>query len=74
VKLCCKSIALKNMHSGHRLREFRFQNEHQHLTGVKDRMATMELRDLVARGILVRIGKTGRGTRYAAKKPQKAQQ
>jgi len=74
VKLCCKSIALRKMYSGHRLPELRFQNEYQHLTGVKDRMATMELRDLVARGILVRIGKTRRGTRYAAKKQQKAQQ
>ncbi|GAB6050668.1 helix-turn-helix domain-containing protein [Hydrogenophilus islandicus] len=46
--------------------------EYQQLTGVKERMATMDLGDLVARGILVRIGKTGRGTRYAAKKPQKA--
>jgi ATP-dependent DNA helicase RecG len=62
------------MYGGHRLRELRFQNEYQQLTGVKERMATMELRDLVARGILVRIGKTGRGTRYAAKKLQKAQQ
>jgi Fic family protein len=62
------------MYSGYRLRELRFQNEYQHLTGVKDRMATMQLGDLVARGTLVRIGKTARGKRYAAKKPQKAQQ
>lgn len=67
MKLRCKSIALKNMYSGHRLREFRFQNEYQQLTGVEERMATLELGDLVARGTLVRIGKTRRGTRYTAK-------
>ena len=47
--------------------------EYQQLTGVKERMATVELGDLVDKGVLVRIGTTGRGTRYAARKPQKAQ-
>lgn len=47
--------------------------EYRELCGVKDRSATMELGDLVEKGILERIGTTGRGTRYAARKAQKAQ-
>lgn len=47
--------------------------EYRELTGVKERTATMELRELVEKGILERFGTTGRGTRYGAKKAQKAQ-
>ena len=42
--------------------------EYQELTGVKERTATSELGDLVKKGILIRIGTTGRGIRYAARK------
>ena len=48
--------------------------EYQELTGVKERTATSELGDLVKKGILIRIGTTGRGTRYAARKAQKPQE
>lgn len=47
--------------------------EYREVTGAKDRTATAELGTLVARGILERIGTTGRGTRYAARKAQKPQ-
>lgn len=47
--------------------------EYQELTGVKERTATAELSDLVERGIFERMGTTGRGARYVARKPQKAQ-
>ncbi len=47
--------------------------EYRELSGVKERTATMELGDLVEKGILERVGTTGRGTRYAARKAQKAQ-
>ena len=47
--------------------------EYRQLTGLKERMTTIELADLVKKGVLVRIGKTGRGTRYAVKKAQKEQ-
>lgn len=45
--------------------------EYQDLVGVKERTATLELGDLVDKGILQRLGTTGRGTRYAAVKTQK---
>jgi len=48
--------------------------EYQELTGVKERMATLDLGDLAKKGVLVRTGVTGRGTRYAATKAQKAQE
>ena len=47
--------------------------EYQELTGVKERTATSELGDLVKKGILIRIGTTGRGALYAARKAQKPQ-
>ena len=42
--------------------------EYQELTGARERTATLELGDLVEKGVLERIGTTGRGTRYAARK------
>ncbi|MDR7543524.1 MAG: ATP-binding protein [Armatimonadota bacterium] len=47
--------------------------EYRELTGAKERTATAELGDLVEKGVLERIGSTGRGTRYAARKAQMAQ-
>lgn len=47
--------------------------EYQALTGIKERLATMELNDLVNKNVLVKHGTTGRGTYYAALKAQKAQ-
>jgi ATP-dependent DNA helicase RecG len=47
--------------------------EYRQLTGAKERTATAELGDLVEKGLLERIGSTGRGTRYAARKAQMAQ-
>jgi len=47
--------------------------EYQELTGARERTATLELGDLVKKGVLDRIGTTGRGTRYAARKAQKPQ-
>ena len=47
--------------------------EYRTLAGVKERMATLDLKELVDRGILVRLHKTGRGTRYAAIKAQNPQ-
>ena len=47
--------------------------EYQDLTGARERTATLELGDLVKKGVLDRIGTTGRGTRYAARKAQKPQ-
>jgi ATP-dependent DNA helicase RecG len=47
--------------------------EYQDLTGAKERTATLDLGDLVEKGILERVGTTGRGTRYAARKTQKPQ-
>lgn len=46
--------------------------EYQVIAGVKERLATMELTDLVNKNILQKIGVTGRGTYYAAIKTQKA--
>jgi len=47
--------------------------EYRAIAGVKERMATLDLKGLVDRGILVRLRKTGRGTRYAATNAQNAQ-
>jgi ATP-dependent DNA helicase RecG len=47
--------------------------EYRALAGVKERMATLDLKELVDRGVLVRLRKTGRGTRYAATKAQNTQ-
>ena len=45
--------------------------EYQKVAGVKERLATMEINDLVNKGILQKFGTTGRGTYYAALKPHK---
>ncbi len=47
--------------------------EYQKLAGVKERTATADLGELAEKGVLERVGSTGRGTRYAARKAQKAQ-
>lgn len=39
-------------------------SEYQQLTGAEKRTASRDLSDLVERGILERVGATGRGTRY----------
>jgi ATP-dependent DNA helicase RecG len=39
-------------------------SEYQQLTGAEKRTASRDLSDLVNRGILERVGATGRGTRY----------
>ncbi len=38
--------------------------EYQEFTGIKERMAVMDLNDLVKKGVLIRAGKVGRGLRY----------
>jgi len=48
--------------------------EYQELTGIKERLATMELNDLVSKGIVDKHGITGRGTYYAVAKAQKPQE
>lgn len=45
--------------------------EYQGIAGVKERLATIELNDLVNKNVLQKIGVTGRGTYYAAVKAQK---
>lgn len=45
--------------------------EYQELTGVKERLATMELTDMVNKNILNRHGVTGRGTYYTLTTPRK---
>ena len=47
-------------------------SEYRKLTGVKERTATAEMGVLVDKGVFERVGSTGRGTRYAARKAQKA--
>ena len=47
--------------------------EYQKLTGIKDRLATIELNDMVDKKVLEKFGTTGRGTYYALEKAQKAQ-
>jgi len=47
--------------------------EYQKITGIKDRLATIELNDMVNKEILERFGTTGRGTYYSLRKMQKAQ-
>jgi predicted HTH transcriptional regulator len=42
--------------------------EYQELTGVTDRTVLREFNDLVAKGVLEKIGKTGRGTHYILKR------
>lgn len=42
-------------------------SEYQRLTGAEKRTASRDLSDLVERGILERVGATGRGTRYRLK-------
>jgi predicted HTH transcriptional regulator len=45
--------------------------EYQKITGIKDRIATMELNDLVSKNLLERVGTTGRGTFYILNKAAK---
>jgi len=47
--------------------------EYQKIADVKERLATMELNDLVNKKIFQKFGTTGRGTFYAALKAQKPQ-
>jgi ATP-dependent DNA helicase RecG len=47
--------------------------EYQGIYGVKERLASIELTDLVNKGVFVKLGTTGRGTFYAVPKTQKAQ-
>ena len=47
--------------------------EYRELTGIKDRLATIELNDMVDKKILKKFGTTGRGTYYSLGKAQKAQ-
>ncbi|MGB9929831.1 MAG: RNA-binding domain-containing protein [Methanosarcina sp.] len=50
--------------------------EYQQVGEIKDRLATMELKDLIDKGIFEKIGSTGKGTHYImnpALKPQKPQ-
>ena len=46
--------------------------EYQEVTGVKERFATTELKELVNRGIFEKYGTTGKGVYYAIVKAQKA--
>ncbi len=47
--------------------------EHQELAGVSKRTASPDLDDLVQRGILERVGETGKETYYVLKGPQRGQ-
>jgi ATP-dependent DNA helicase RecG len=47
--------------------------EYQIINGIKERMATIELNELVEKGIFQKFGKTGKGTFYTILKQQKAQ-
>jgi ATP-dependent DNA helicase RecG len=38
--------------------------EYQELTGVSRQMATIELKDLVGKGVFLKVGKAGRGIAY----------
>lgn len=49
-------------------------NQYRELAGVKDRTAAADLADLVKRGLLERLGRTGRGTHYSAVNPQNPRQ
>lgn len=40
--------------------------EYQGIAGIKERLATIELNDIVSKKILQKFGTTGRGTYYAA--------
>jgi len=46
--------------------------EYQEITGIKERFATIELNEIVNKGIFEKYGTTGRGTYYAVVKAQKA--
>lgn len=48
--------------------------EYQEIADVKERLATIELNDLVGKGIFEKYGTTGRGTYYAVVKAQKTQE
>jgi len=48
--------------------------EYQQLCGIKERLTTIELNDLVSKGIFEKHGTTGRGTYYTAGKAQKPQE
>jgi ATP-dependent DNA helicase RecG len=48
--------------------------EYQQLCGIKERLTTTELNDLVSKGIFEKHGTTGRGTYYTAAKAQKPQE
>lgn len=45
--------------------------EYQKITGIKDRIASMELNDLVSKSLLDKVGTTGRGTYYILNKAAK---
>jgi len=47
--------------------------QYRGLAGVKDRTAAADLADLVSRGLLQRVGTTGRAARYTAANPQNPQ-
>ncbi|GAB6274709.1 MAG: helix-turn-helix domain-containing protein [Peptococcaceae bacterium] len=47
--------------------------EYQEVTGIKERFATIELKELVNRGIFEKYGTTGKGVYYTIVKAQKAQ-
>jgi ATP-dependent DNA helicase RecG len=48
--------------------------EYQNVANVKERLATIELNDLVEKKILQKFGTTGRGTYYTVLKAQKPQE
>jgi ATP-dependent DNA helicase RecG len=48
--------------------------EYQQLCGIKERLTTIELNDLVSKGIFEKYGTTGRGTYYTVLKAQKPQE
>ena len=45
--------------------------EYQKVTGIKERYATIELNDIVYRGILKKFSTTGRGTYYAERRKRR---
>ncbi|NQE44708.1 hypothetical protein C5S31_01630 [ANME-1 cluster archaeon GoMg2] len=48
--------------------------EYQEICGIKERLTTIELNDLVSKGFFEKHGTTGRGTYYTALKAQKPQE
>ena len=47
---------------------------YQEVCGIKERLTTIELNDLVSKGFFEKHGTTGRGTYYTAPKAQKPQE